>query len=216
MSQHVIEAIDPLNDAFLTEIYHASFFRQEERPAFRADGTQARWALDLRLPLLDSSYLHGACVLLRDQLKGLGIRQVVGGGVAGTLLVGGLVAVGENFTGAIVREQRKPHGFREIIEGRLSDASPIAVIDDILSSGRTILRMADTLAAKQLTLAATMAIFHFAWRDGESRLRERGIEVHSLAKIRPVRPDTRVAVVWERHSQAGVAWQDDGQRNAPE
>jgi orotate phosphoribosyltransferase len=163
---HRLDGLPPGGEVFLKQVYQESFFRFADRPSYRQDGRPGAWALDLRRPLSQSGALRGLCALVLDQLEVAGVRQVVGAGAAAGLLVGGLVASGRDIRGGVVRDRRKPYGFREQIEGALSRDQPVAIVDDILASGATMLRVAKALEAEGYRAAAALPLFEFTWRKG--------------------------------------------------
>lgn len=203
-------------ETLLVQIYQESFFRFSDRPSYRQDGHPGTWALDLRRPLARSGLLRELCALLLDKLEAANVHQVVGAGAAAGLLVGGLVASGRDFRGGIVRDRRKPYGFREQIEGALARDQPVAIIDDILASGTTMMRVAKALESEGYCTAAAFPIFEFGWREGRTALQALGLETTSLAKLSYTESvETPVRTLWAVASSPQVVWELKGGEDSP-
>jgi orotate phosphoribosyltransferase len=90
----------------------------------------------------EGAYLIGKEVL--DRLEGTGI-DAVGGLVMGAFPIITAVAVesfqeGRPIPTFIVREQPKEHGTRRKIEGHLKKGSKVAIVDDVITTGGSVLK----------------------------------------------------------------------------
>jgi orotate phosphoribosyltransferase len=208
---HFLDNVPAGAEAILAQIYHESFFDFRDRPSYRQDGRPGVWALDLRRPLSQSVILREVCAILLEELEAANVHQVVGAGVAAGLIVGGLVANGRDLRGGIVRDRRKAYGFREQIEGALSRDQPVAIVDDILASGTTMVRVADALEAEGYRIFAAFPIFEFGWRDGRATLQARGVETRPLARLNYNRVSAApVRTIWEVVPSPQVVWEIKG------
>lgn len=211
---HRLDDIPLGAEPLLAQVYQESFFRFSDRPSYRQDGRPAVWALDLRRPLSRSGTLREVCALLLNKLEAANVHQVVGAGAAAGLLVGGLVASGRDLRGGIIRDRRKPYGFREHIEGALLRDQPVAIVDDILASGSTMIRVAEALEAEGYHTNIGFPVFEFGWRDGRMALRARGLETKSLAKLSyTASAPTPVRTLWAVAPSAQVVWELKGVDN---
>ena len=82
----------------------------------------------------------------------------------------------------LVRRQAKDHGAGNRIEGNLSPAARVLVVDDVLTRGASLL---DAIEAVESTGAKVVAVACVVDREagGEQRLRAPGREIHSLFGI---------------------------------
>lgn len=193
--------------SMLSALYGASIFVASDRMAFRGNGLPALWALDLRRPLADHRYLLPISRMIARQLQRLQVSQVAGLGVAASLIVAGVVATGTGIRGGIVRESRKAYGFREIVEGALRRDQPVAVLDDILASGRTLRRAVDVLRQEGFQPTIAIPIFRFGWRPYPHALVGGHLKILPLATLHKIeRQEKKVRVVWNTDTRAGVVW----------
>jgi orotate phosphoribosyltransferase len=170
----------------LEAVYEACLFEQASRPYHyerSGQGTVAEWALDLRRPLSRSTFLRPLAIAMNEELRRLGIRQVAGYGYGSFALVGGMVATGDDLRSVLIREERKRHGFRDIMEGSIDVREPVAIIDDLLSTGRTALRSAAILREHAAHPTVALTVFRYSWRGGRELLRYHGIGSQSLASL---------------------------------
>jgi orotate phosphoribosyltransferase len=123
--------------------------------------------------------------VLADRLRAKGVHQVAGYGfgafsmVCSVLAAPGLPA----FKGGFVREHRKPHGRRRLVEGPLNRAKPIVLLDDILNSGRSASRAISLLRNDGFEAVGVMTLFNFTWSGGRSRIEADGVWVDSLLDL---------------------------------
>ena len=162
-------------------ILHAS----ESQPVLSGDGTPARWMLD-SLPVTlapPGADLAAHCLLrLLDGFEG---RQLATYGLTGVPLVQGCVLHGAGrYRGVLVRKERKPHGSRKLIEGKLDLAEPVVIVDDSVSSGRSMLACADALEAAGFQVEGGICLVRFDYERGFSRMIERGYRMAAVFDIR--------------------------------
>jgi len=167
-------------------VYDACLFERANRSYhYERNGQEsvAEWALDLRRPLSQSAFLGPLATAMNEELRRLGIRQVAGQGYGSFALVGGMVAVGHDLRSVLIRDERKRHGFQEILEGSIDVREPVAIVDDLLSTGRTALRSAAILRAHAMHPTMALTVFRYSWRGGRELLRFNGIGSLSLASL---------------------------------
>jgi orotate phosphoribosyltransferase len=199
--------------AVIQDVYAESIFERQHRRYHRkgGDGREgvSEWALDLRRPLSRSEYLGPLAVAMRAELRRLSIRQVAGMGYGAFALLGGIVAVGDDVSSVLIRQERKRYGFQEILEGAIDSRQPVAIIDDLLSTGHSVLRAATVLRAQGMNPTVVLTVFRFSWRGGRELLKYHGIGSVSLASLSPAWPTDQAGGGAETTIGAG---EDDGQR----
>jgi orotate phosphoribosyltransferase len=140
---HVAEA-----QSLLQQLFEQSFFAASERPYFNRAGGVSSWALDLRVTLTRSEYLRPVAAQMLRVLQEHNVRQIVGKGYGALILVGGIIASGTEIQGAMIRADVKKYGFRQALEGGLDKDAPVFIVDDVLSSGRTVVAVAESLLSE--------------------------------------------------------------------
>ncbi len=127
--------------------------------------------------------LAARCLLrLLEDFEG---HQLATYGLTGVpLLQGCVLHGGDRYRGALVRKERKPHGSRKLIEGRLDPAEPVVIVDDSVSSGRSMLACADHLEASGFQVEGGICLVRFDYDRGVSRMIERGYRMASVFDIR--------------------------------
>jgi orotate phosphoribosyltransferase len=168
----------------LDELYRRAFFRSDERPSYSQSGVRAGWALDLREPLSEGQLLtRVADAVTRTICSHSKIQQVAGYGMGASFIVGGVIANNSDWIGGLVRERSKPYGFRRLVEGSLRRDRPLVLLDDVLSTGRSLARATDLLRRNGYNPVAAVPIFWFSWETGYQLLIDRGLAVWPLAEL---------------------------------
>src|SRR5581483_2288878 len=157
----------PALEGILREVYDTGRFTRRERAYVKRGGEAAgvrtsNWALDLRVPLARSELLQPIAAEMAATLQRAGISQIAGRGFGSYQLVGGIVAVGSNLSGGLVRDARKPYAFTEL------DA-------------------ANALRKEGYDVIAVYTVFRFAWRRGRSALWAANLGHRCLASLRRVK-----------------------------
>ncbi|MEX0747288.1 MAG: orotate phosphoribosyltransferase [Rhodothermales bacterium] len=166
-------------------LYEQALVRREQELITDPRGQPIGWLLDTRIPMLDSRMFKEVGRVLADRLRAKGVHQVAGYGfgafsmVCSVLAAPGLPA----FKGGFVREHRKPHGRRRLVEGPLNRAKPIVLLDDILNSGRSASRAISLLQNDGFETVGVMTLFNFTWSGGRSRIEADGVWVDSLLDL---------------------------------
>lgn len=62
-------------------------------------------------------------------------------------------------------------------------SEPVALVDDILNSGRSAARAIALLRSDGFEVAGLMTLFNFTWSGGRSRLENDGLWVESLLEL---------------------------------
>jgi orotate phosphoribosyltransferase len=184
--RHLIEAHVPELRPVLVRAYDLAVFESFERTYRRRDPRRTTtWALDLRKPLCRGEILAPVAAELAAGLERAELDQVAGFGFGAYPLVGAVLAAAPALTGGFVRPAAKGYGFGEGIEGALDPARPVALLDDLLGSGRSALTAAGILAAAGLVVTEVHTVFGLGFRRGTAALGEAGIAHRCLATLTP-------------------------------
>ncbi|HET6568294.1 MAG TPA: orotate phosphoribosyltransferase [Rhodothermales bacterium] len=166
-------------------LYEQSLVRREQELITDPRGQPIGWLLDTRIPMLDGQMFIEVGEMLAERLRAKGVSQVAGYGFGAYSMTCSVLATpGEPpFKGGFIREQRKPHGRRRLVEGPLDRSRPIVILDDILNSGRSAARALSLLRSDGFNVVGLMTLFNFTWSGGRTRLEAEGIWVDSLLDL---------------------------------
>lgn len=167
------------------QLYDLALVRSEQEHITDPRGQPIGWLLDTRMPMLSGSVMPEVGRVLGERLRAKGIDQVVGFGFGAYALVSAVVASESNppFMGGFVREKRKPHGRRRLVEGPLTRERPVVLLDDILNSGRSAWKAVELLREDGFRVEGMMTLFNFTWSGGKTRLEQQGLWVDSLLDL---------------------------------
>ena len=82
-----------------------------------------------------------------------------------------------------VRGGSKDHGRRNQIEGRLDPGTRVVVIEDLISTGGSVLEVIEVLRAAGAEVLGVASIFTYGMKRGLERLTAAGVENHSLSNL---------------------------------
>ena len=166
-------------------LYEMSLVRRESEMITDPRGQPIGWLLDTRIPMLDSNIFREVGEVLGERLHAKGISQVAGYGFGAYSLVCAVLASSgpTSFKGGFIRDQRKSHGRRRLVEGPLDKTKPVALLDDILNSGRSAVRAIGLLRRDGYEVAGLTTLFNFTWSGGRTRVETEGLWVDSLLDL---------------------------------
>jgi len=166
-------------------LYEQSLVRREQELITDPRGQPIGWLLDTRMPMLDGKLFVEVGTVLAERLRSKKVYQVAGYGFGAYSMVCSVLAASgtPTFKGGFVREQRKPHGRRRLVEGPLDRTQPIVLLDDILNSGRSAARAISLLRSDGFNLVGLMTLFNFTWSGGRSRMEAENIWVDALLDL---------------------------------
>jgi len=167
------------------QLYDMALVRSEQEHLTDPRGKPIGWLLDTRIPMLSGVVMPEVGRVLGERLRAKGIDQVAGFGFGAYALVSAVVATASTppFMGGFVREQRKAHGRRRLVEGPLQRGKPVVLLDDILNSGRSAWKAVELLRQDGFEVAGLMTLFRFTWSGGKESLEKRGVWVDSLLDL---------------------------------
>jgi orotate phosphoribosyltransferase len=82
----------------------------------------------------------------------------------------------------VVRKQAKEYGTRAQVEGVVEPGAPVALVEDVSTTGHQVLAAAEVLEAAGADIAAIVLAID---RGGADHLRDAGYEVEAVAVLRP-------------------------------
>lgn len=164
-------------------VYQRALVRGDDEPITDPRGRPIGWLLDTRTAMLDGELFTDTGRALAERLRAKGIFQIAGFGYGAFPLVCSVLSADEQFKGGFIREYRKRHGRRRLIEGPLDLTLPVVLMDDILNSGRSATRAIGLLRSAGFQVAGIVTLFNFTWSSGRERLESKGFWVESLLEL---------------------------------
>jgi len=182
----VTSATQSDRDTLLRLLFERAF-RYSAEPTFRlASGALSRYYLNSKLVTLDPKGATLIGRLVFDRIRGLGVRAV-GGLTLGADPVALATAIaseaaGEPIAAFVVRKEPKGHGTTQWIEGPLSPEAPVAVVDDVVTTGGSTEKALDILDQLGHPVLKVIALVDRN-EGGREAITRRGISFESLFHI---------------------------------
>lgn len=82
-----------------------------------------------------------------------------------------------------VRSGHKDHGRGNQIEGKLEKGQKVVVVEDLISTGGSVLEVVDVLREAGAEVLGIASIFTYGMQKGIDRLKAAGVENHSLSNF---------------------------------
>ena len=170
----------------------AVFLRPEE-PFTWASGIKSPIYCDNRLtltaPAVRSDIESGLARLIQDKYPD--VEVLMGTATAG-IAHAAITAHILNLPMGYVRSGAKDHGRQNQIEGRLEPGQKVVVVEDLISTGGSVIEVVNVLREAGAHVLGIVSIFTYGMQKGLERLKEARIENTSLTNF-----DTIVSVAAE-------------------
>lgn len=166
-------------------LYEEALVRREDELITDPRGQPIGWLLDTRVPMLDGELFTEVGEVLAERLRRRDTRQIVGYGFGAYPIVCSVLSVDEDdgFKGGLIREERKEHGRRRLVEGPIDADEPVVMLDDIINSGRSASQALTLLRRAGFTVDGLLTLFNFTWSSGQDRIEAEGLWVDSLLDL---------------------------------
>lgn len=115
--------------------------------------------------------------------------ETVGGLTMGADPIVSAVAVigyleGRPISSFIVRDNAKEHGTKKRIEGNLKKGDRVAIVDDVITGGGSVLKAIEAVEAEDCEVVKVIVIVD-RHEGGSDRLKEKGYDVSSILHLSP-------------------------------
>jgi orotate phosphoribosyltransferase len=107
--------------------------------------------------------------------------QVVVGVATGGIAQGALVADLLELPFAYVRPEPKKHGMGNQIEGRIEKGQSVIIIEDLISTGGSSLKVVDVLREAGIEVAGMVAIFTYGFEIAENNFKAKNVKLSTLS-----------------------------------
>ncbi len=161
----------------------AVFFRPDE-PFTWASGIQSPVYCDNRLtltaPAVRNDVEQGLAGIIREQYPDAEVLMGTStAGIAHAAIVGHIL----NLPMGYVRSGAKDHGRKNQIEGRLEKGQKVVVVEDLISTGGSVLEVVNVLREAGAEVLGIASIFTYGMRKGLERLEQANVRNVSLTNF---------------------------------
>ena len=161
----------------------AVFFRPDE-PFTWASGIKSPVYCDNRLtltaPEVRNEVENGLAEIVREYYPECEVLMGTStAGIAHAGIVGHIMGLPMGY----VRSSAKDHGRGNQIEGRLEPGQKVVVIEDLISTGGSVLEVVNVLRAAGAEVLGVASIFTYGMKKGLDRMNEAGVKNVSLTNF---------------------------------
>ena len=158
----------------------AVFFRPEE-PFTWASGIKSPVYCDNRLTLSDhqvrSDVENGLATLIKEYYPEAEVLMGTStAGIAHAAITAHLLGMPMGY----VRSGAKDHGRQNQIEGKLEKGQKVVVVEDLISTGGSVLEVVNVLREAGAEVLGIVSIFTYGMNKGIERMKEANVVNHSL------------------------------------
>ncbi|MBR8730868.1 orotate phosphoribosyltransferase [Porphyromonas levii] len=105
----------------------------------------------------------------------------ISGVATGAIAQGALVADLMGLPFSYIRSKAKDHGMENLIEGRISPADKVVVVEDLISTGGSSLKAVEALRAHGCEVLGMVAIYTHGIAKSEEAFAEAGVQLYTLS-----------------------------------
>ena len=199
----------------------AIFLRPNE-PFTWASGIKSPIYCDNRLTLtapevrLDVEY--GLVGLIKDHYKNAEVLMGTStAGIAHAAIVGHIM----NLPMGYVRSGSKDHGRQNRIEGKLEPGQKVVVVEDLISTGGSVIDVVDALSEAGAEVLGIVSIYTYGMQKGKERLAEANVVNYSLttfdnvievaAEEGYIKPEDKERLIKFRDNPSDESWIKQGE-----
>lgn len=194
----------------------AVFFRPDE-PFIWASGIKSPVYCDNRLiltaPAVRTAVETALMQVVREEYPQ--VEVLMGTSTAG-IAHAAIVAQMMNLPMGYVRASGKDHGRRNQIEGKLEPGQKVVVIEDLISTGGSVLDVVNVLREAGADVLGVASIFTYGMQKGLTRLAEANVKNRSLtsfdviaavaAEQKYIQPEDVARLIQFRNNPADESW----------
>ena len=152
-----------------------------------ASGKESSYYVDARLTTLDPEGANLISRIFLDRLARYDGLTAVGGPSTGAdpivgALVSGSYERGRPLRGFIVRKKEKEHGTASLIEGGIGQGDRVVVVEDVITTGGSVLRAVDLVEAAGARVVAALSVVDRG-EETEKVFSERGLDFFSVFRV---------------------------------
>lgn len=119
-------------------------------------------------------------LILKHYLKD---TDIIAGVSTGGIPYGALIADRLKLPFIYVREKRKEHGLKKMVEGHYEPGKRVVLIEDHISTGISSIGAVTALREEGLQLTALLSIMTYRFKEAEEAFKTHSIQYHSLCDL---------------------------------
>ena len=150
-----------------------------------SSGAKSSYYFDGRLLTTDGESVELIASLFLDVLISRGIHRFGGPAVAAVPLIGGIALLAHtmdyDLKGYFVRSEAKQHGMGKMIEGHIAPGETVAVWDDAISTGGSLLAAIEAVEGLPANVGLALSVLDRN-QGGSDHLIERSIPLFNILK----------------------------------
>ncbi|WP_447971261.1 orotate phosphoribosyltransferase [Nitrospira sp. M1] len=175
----------------LLQAFHTTnAFQWDEHTGFRlASGRTSPYYIDCRIVLSHPEPRHLVAQLAYNSLQHFTFDLVGGLEIGAIPLATCISDYGysaqpcRTWRTFVVRKQAKDHGLGKLIEGTFSPGDTAIIVDDVLTTGGSLIKAADAAREAGLVVTRALVIVDRSEQEGQQRLADHGLELVRLLTL---------------------------------
>jgi orotate phosphoribosyltransferase len=185
----------PSKDELIRAFHKTQSFKWDPVNGFKlASGVSSPFYVDCRTLMAEPSARHEVARLAWRLICDLEI-DCIGGLEIGAIPIATSIsdyafhaALSKEWRTFVVRKQAKDHGLGKLIEGVIKPGDRALIVDDVLTSGGSILKAVAAARAAKLDVRSALVIVDRMEQGGKARVEEQGIQLLSLLTVDDLAP----------------------------
>jgi len=149
-------------------------------------GKKSNFYFDGKRLTLDPEGVYNIGSVIFDQLVDSGINAVGGVATGAYAMVAAVAAVshikGKPIPSFIIREAAKEHGTKRRIEGHLEEGSRVAIVDDVLTTGGSVLKAVEAVESLGCQVVKIVVLVDRC-EGGGDELKKRGYDYSAILNV---------------------------------
>jgi orotate phosphoribosyltransferase len=109
--------------------------------------------------------------------------EVIAGVATGAIAQGAIVADQLNLPFVYVRDKAKDHGLMKLIEGTFQPGQKTVIIEDLVSTGGSSLKVTQELRKAEANVLGMTAIFTYEFPEASNKFKENYCKLHTLSSF---------------------------------
>jgi orotate phosphoribosyltransferase len=180
----------PSKDQLVRAFYQTRSFKWDPANGFRlASGVTSPFYVDCRTLMADPEARHQVAQVAWPLIRHLEL-DCIGGLEIGAIAIATslsdyayLQTPKREWRTFVVRKQQKDHGLGKLIEGAINPGDRVLIVDDVLTSGGSILKAVAAAREANLDVRSALVIVDRMEQDGRARVEAHQVKVFSLLTI---------------------------------
>ncbi len=173
--KHLI--IFSLKSQIMPYLLERAFFYSPEKPFILASGKESPYYLDCRRVTLFGPAFSLIGKLFWEEIRYLSVLGVAGMSIGADPIVCSILSASEaegyNIEGLLIRKEPKKYGTQRQIEGNFTPGMPIALVEDVVTTGGSLLKAISVCENEGLQIKGVYALIDRE-EEGAEKIREKG------------------------------------------